>query len=141
MEIDYLAIGQRIEDLRRAKKPKVTREHLAEEVGVTGTTIYRWERAEIKPELVHLAKVADFFKIKLSTLLGETGEQVLNPTLDLDANELPGFSDAGALLVKLAGVSPLRRKYVFALVYGDPALVTGASPRVAQAFLTLLKSL
>lgn len=70
VKVDYAGIGQKIFELRTSKKPKkVSREKLAEAVGVSGTSVYRWENGIDRPELEHLAKVAEFFEVPLSDLI------------------------------------------------------------------------
>jgi transcriptional regulator with XRE-family HTH domain len=42
---------------------------LAEQLGTTGTTIYRWERGETWPDPEDLEAIADIFKITIGDLL------------------------------------------------------------------------
>jgi transcriptional regulator with XRE-family HTH domain len=76
MEIDYNQIGQRMKQIRTAP-PKVSRAAVAEYVGVTDTAIYKWENGIDKPGLPYIAKVAEFFKVKVSTLLGEVPDKMI----------------------------------------------------------------
>lgn len=78
MEIDYAEIGEKIFNLRTSKKPKVSREKLAEAVGVTSTSVYRWEKGIDRPELKNITAVAKFFGVPLSFLIKE--DPVHSPT-------------------------------------------------------------
>jgi transcriptional regulator with XRE-family HTH domain len=69
MEIDYARLGKMIRALREAQRPKVSREALAESIGVNQVSVYRWENQEGKPELDHVLKIAQFFEMSLGELL------------------------------------------------------------------------
>ena len=69
MALDYKKIGNKIKHLRTSKKPKVSREKFAELIGVSSTTVYRWETANDKPTLDNLEKMADYFSISFDEIL------------------------------------------------------------------------
>ena len=69
MEINYEALGLKIKNLRESQPKKMGREKLGEHVGVTGTTIYRWENGEGKPELEHILKVCEYFRVTIYQVL------------------------------------------------------------------------
>lgn len=70
----------RIKQLRNEHIPKLTQENLANEMGVTKLTISRWENDEsqIKPDKVQ--RLADFFDVSVSYLLGYSNINLNNIT-------------------------------------------------------------
>ncbi|MCL4415118.1 MAG: helix-turn-helix domain-containing protein [Actinobacteria bacterium] len=66
MEI-YEYIGVKIRQLR--DQFRYSQDILAQKLNVSTNTVSRWETARYKPTVKDLQKIADLFKIKLSTLL------------------------------------------------------------------------
>lgn len=66
MEI-YEYIGIKIRELR--EQFRYSQDVLAQNLKVSTNTVSRWETAKYKPSVMDLQKIADLFKIKLSTIL------------------------------------------------------------------------
>lgn len=64
------SVGKRIETLRKLKK--ISQEDLAEKVGVSRTTIYKWESGTAKPNFAKLQALACALETTVSFLAGET---------------------------------------------------------------------
>ena len=81
-----MTIGERIKKIRKSKKISV--EALAKELGVSKTTIYRYEDSTIE-------KIPVVVFDKLCTLLDVTPSQLMGNTLSEDKPELPSsFNNA-----------------------------------------------
>lgn len=65
------ALGQNIRRLREGGPKKITRDKMGEDLGVTGTTIYRWENALAWPEPETLPEIAKYLGVTTGELLGE----------------------------------------------------------------------
>jgi len=63
------SFAKNLRDLRESQAPKLSRDKLGEEVGVTGTTVYRWESGENWPEPENIEGLAKFFQISVSQLM------------------------------------------------------------------------
>ena len=63
-------VVQEIKRLRLSRK--ITQEEFAEKVGVTWTTVARWETGEVAPAIKYLPKFAE--------ILGVSEEDLLNPS-------------------------------------------------------------
>ncbi len=98
----YQFIGERIRSLRERRG--LSQEALAQAIGVSTNTISRWETATYKPSLEDLQKLAEFFDVRLSSLLPPEEEPVepthmqalLSATGDLhedDIQELISFAE------------------------------------------------
>ena len=82
MEI-YKYIGSQIRKLRQ--ESGLSQDALAKEMDVSTNTVSRWETATYNPHLKDLQRLADFFHVRLSTMLPpEESEQELHKAL-LDA--------------------------------------------------------
>lgn len=87
MEI-YEYIGGQIRRLR--EESRLSQEALANEISVSTNTVSRWETATYKLNLTDLQKLADFFKVRLSTLLPpEENEQPIHKALLSATGDLP----------------------------------------------------
>lgn len=64
------SVGKRIETLRKSKK--ISQEDLAEKVGVSRMTVYKWESGTAKPNFAKLQALACALEITVSFLAGET---------------------------------------------------------------------
>lgn len=72
-EVDSVATGRRIRELRKAKGLKVS--DLAEYMGfTTDQAIYKWQRGEAMPEIGNLAKLMELFGVeRIKDILVMTG--------------------------------------------------------------------
>ena len=66
-------VGKRIETLRKSKN--ISQEELAEMVGVSRTTIYKWESGTAKPNFAKLQALACALETTVSFLAGETSSE------------------------------------------------------------------
>lgn len=64
------SVGKRIETLRKSKK--ISQEDLAEKVGVSRTTIYKWESGTSVPNFAKMQALACALETTVSFLAGET---------------------------------------------------------------------
>lgn len=65
------SIGLRLENIRRNVRPRVSREKLAEIIGVESRTIYRWEKGESLIPFDLAVEVAKVLKVHPSAFLGD----------------------------------------------------------------------
>lgn len=101
MEIDIVAIGQRIREAR--KKKGLSQEGLAQKV-VTGTSVLicKYEKGKAQPSLSNIAKIAAILEVDLDYLVfGKKNKQDL---VVLDRNTLSSL--VGALAGEREGRSP-----------------------------------
>lgn len=106
MEI-YRFIGERIRELR--DEGHISQDSLAKELGKSTNTISRWETATYKPSIDELQKVADYFGVRLTSLLPpeEGGESPQKALLSAMGDLHP---DDVAELVKYAEYRRARRR-------------------------------
>ena len=64
------SVGKRIETLRKSKK--ISQEDLAEKVGVSRTTVYKWESGTSVPNYANMQALARALETTVSFLAGET---------------------------------------------------------------------
>lgn len=62
-------IGNKLKEARLTLKPKLTREKMAEKIGVSSTTIYRWENGVDFPSHENLSKVSRLLNVDLNELI------------------------------------------------------------------------
>ena len=67
-------IGKKIEKYR--KERDLTRNELAELIGVTMPTIYRWENGDRLPDIVMLMKLARILGVKYDRFMRDSGDQL-----------------------------------------------------------------
>ena len=65
--MDQKKIGAFLKDLRREKE--ITQEQLAEELGVSGRTISRWETGNNMPDISLLVEIAEYFDVSISEII------------------------------------------------------------------------
>lgn len=63
-----MELGNHIKELRKQKG--LRQEQLAEAMGVSTTSVSKWETNQSFPELTLLAELADFFEVSIDTLVG-----------------------------------------------------------------------
>lgn len=61
-------LSERISELR--KEFNLTTRELGKSIGVSNSTIVRWENAEISPKAEYIILLAKFFKVSSDYLLG-----------------------------------------------------------------------
>ena len=65
--MDQTKIGAFLKDLRKEKG--ITQEQLAEELGVSGRTISRWETGNNMPDISLLVEIAEFFDVSIPEII------------------------------------------------------------------------
>lgn len=65
--MDQVKIGAFLKDLRKEKG--ITQEQLAEELGVSGRTISRWETGSNMPDISLLVEIAEFFDVSIPEII------------------------------------------------------------------------
>lgn len=80
--MDMQKIGNFLKELR--KERGLTQEQLAEELGVAGRTVSRWETASNMPDLSILIQIAEYYDVEVKEILD--GER-RNNTMDKDLKE------------------------------------------------------
>ena len=65
--MDQKKIGAFLKDLRREKE--ITQEQLAEELGVSGRTISRWETGNNMPDISLLVEIAEYFDVSIPEII------------------------------------------------------------------------
>ena len=65
--MDQKKVGAFLKDLRREKG--ITQEQLAEELGVSGRTISRWETGNNMPDISLLVEIAEFFDVSIPEII------------------------------------------------------------------------
>lgn len=66
-------IGEKIKTLR--KERKLTQKELAHKIGVTASTITKYEIGQLEPNLEALNKIADIFNISISNLIEDNNSK------------------------------------------------------------------
>ena len=65
--MDQIKVGSFLKDLRREKG--ITQEQLAEELGVSGRTISRWENGNNMPDISLLVEIAEYFDVSIPEII------------------------------------------------------------------------
>ncbi len=65
--MDQIKAGAFLKDLRKEKG--ITQEQLAEELGVSGRTISRWETGKNMPDISLLVEIAEFFDVSIPEVI------------------------------------------------------------------------
>ena len=81
--MDQIKVGAFLKDLRKEKG--ITQEQLAEELGVSGRTISRWETGKNMPDISLLVEIAEFFDVSIPEIIkGERkSENMKNETKEV----------------------------------------------------------
>ena len=75
--MDQKKIGSFLKELRKEKG--ITQEQLAEELGVTGRTVSRWETGNNMPDISLLVDIADFYQVSIPEIIaGERKSETMN---------------------------------------------------------------
>ncbi len=65
--MDQIKVGSFLKDLRREKG--ITQEQLAEQLGVSGRTISRWETGNNMPDISLLVEIAEYFDVSIPEII------------------------------------------------------------------------
>ena len=75
--MDQIKIGAFLKDLRKQKN--LTQEQLAEQLGVSGRTVSRWETGNNMPDISLLVELAEFYEVTIPELInGERKSETMN---------------------------------------------------------------
>lgn len=75
--MDQKKIGSFLKELRKEKG--ITQEQLAEELGVTGRTVSRWETGNNMPDISLLVDISDFYQVSIPEIIaGERKSETMN---------------------------------------------------------------
>ena len=66
--VETLQFGKKLKELR--KEQNLTATTLAEKLGVRDTTILRWEKGLMVPNIIHLYRIAVYFGVSADYLIG-----------------------------------------------------------------------
>lgn len=81
--MDQVKFGCFIKNLRKEKG--LTQEQLAEQFGVSGRTVSRWETGSNMPDITILIELADFYEVDIREIIN--GERRQNENMDKDVKE------------------------------------------------------
>lgn len=70
MKVLDMGIGNRIAELRRRHKPRLTQEEFASKIGISRAALSHYEKDRRDPDYETLQKIADFFEVTTDQLLG-----------------------------------------------------------------------
>lgn len=116
-----LTIGDRIRDIRKAKK--ISQESLAELAHISRISIARYETNVIEPSSTALAKIADALAVSVDVLLGRTAD---------------GSPDAEDLAVQIIR-DRVRSDPAYRLLFDAASRATPDNVRAAAAMLKALE--
>ena len=116
-----LTIGDRIRDIRKAKK--ISQESLAEMAHISRISIARYETNVIEPSSTALAKIADALAVSVDVLLGRTAD---------------GSPDAEDLAVQIIR-DRVRTDPAYRLLFDAASRATPDNVRAAAAMLKALE--
>lgn len=66
--VETLQFGKKLKELR--KEQNLTATNLANKLGVRDTTILRWEKGLMVPNIIHLYRIAVYFGVSADYLIG-----------------------------------------------------------------------
>ena len=66
--VKALQFGKKLKELR--KEQNLTATNLADKLGVRDTTILRWEKGLMVPNIIHLYRIAVYFGVSADYLIG-----------------------------------------------------------------------
>ncbi len=91
--MDQIRIGAFLKELRKEKD--ITQEQLAEELGVSGRTISRWETGSNMPDISLLVGIADFFGVSVSEIIrGERKSETMKEEVKEVAENMSDYAKA-----------------------------------------------
>ena len=97
--MDQTKVGAFLKDLRKEKE--LTQEQLAEELGVSGRTISRWETGKNMPDISLLAEIAEFFDVSIPEIIkGERKSESMEEEVKEVAETMSDYAKAEKELVK-----------------------------------------
>ena len=97
--MNMIKIGRFLQELRKEKG--ITQEQMAEELGVSGRTISRWETGSNMPDIGMLIEIADFYEVSIPEIIdGERKNENMNQETKDTAIKLAEYSKNEAKIGK-----------------------------------------
>ncbi|MBR1703204.1 MAG: helix-turn-helix domain-containing protein [Lachnospiraceae bacterium] len=91
--MDQIKIGAFLKELRREKG--ITQEQLADELGVSGRTISRWETGSNMPDISLLVEIAEFFDVSIPEIIkGERKSENMREEVKEVAETMSDYANA-----------------------------------------------
>ena len=91
--MDQIKIGSFLKELRREKG--ITQEQLADELGVSGRTISRWETGSNMPDISLLVEIAEFFDVSIPEIIkGERKSENMREEVKEVAETMSDYANA-----------------------------------------------
>lgn len=91
--MDQKKIGYFLKELRKEKG--ITQEKLAEQLGVAGRTVSRWETGSNMPDISLLVEIAEFFEVSIQEIInGERKSEKMNEEIKEVAVGLSNYATA-----------------------------------------------
>ena len=91
--MDQIKVGAFLKDLRKEKE--ITQEQLAEELGVSGRTISRWETGKNMPDISLLVEIAEFFDVSIPEIIkGERKSESMEEEVKEVAETMSDYAKA-----------------------------------------------
>ena len=92
--MDQIKAGAFLKDLRKDKG--ITQEQLAEELGVSGRTISRWETGKNMPDISLLVEIAEFFDVSIPEIIkGERKSENMKEEVKEVAETMSDYAETG----------------------------------------------
>lgn len=89
--MDQIKIGAFLKTLRKEKN--LTQEQLAEQLGVSGRTVSRWETGSNMPDISLLVEIAEFYGISVTELIdGERKSEDMNEEVKEVADKMADYA-------------------------------------------------
>lgn len=82
-----IIIGEQLVKLR--KENNMSQEKLAELLGVSRQTIYKWENNKVYPDMINLVAISEIFDVSIDELI--KGEQRSNQTVNQVTNKKTSY--------------------------------------------------
>ena len=120
--MDQIRIGSFLKTLRLEKS--LTQEQVAEQFGVTGRTVSRWENGNTMPDISILVELADFYDVDIRELIDgkrKSEEHMMNEDLKDTLVKVSEYTSAE----KASMSKNILRNAVITLVFGAAAMAAG----------------
>ncbi|MBQ6371701.1 MAG: helix-turn-helix transcriptional regulator, partial [Oscillospiraceae bacterium] len=109
--MDQIKTGAFLKNLRRERG--ITQEQLAEELGVSGRTISRWETGSNMPDISLLVEIAGFFDVSIPEIIkGERKSENMQEEVKEVAETMSDYAKAEKEELIKSCISLCRRKHV-----------------------------
>ena len=91
--MDSQKIGKFLKELRKEKS--LTQEQFAEQIGVSGRTVSRWETGSNLPDISLLVEIADFYDVDVREIIeGERKSEMMDEEVRDVANKMADYATA-----------------------------------------------